>query len=187
MVVRMTLHIMTRPRKGGSRHHRLAQHPRQHHRDILTDEADRRRRKLLWVELCYPEYYRTRNCVIMTRRHYMGEWTFMIKNGERDWYIFWRNLLMHINQHTFHSPGPWAGLSFFHSHNIHTMILQRLRDLVNIWEWWCHESHSIFLMGRKLMTYVYWVIDHIEYLPLCTHCNILSMTMMCPSLFTLGY
>ena len=32
---------------GGPRHHRLAQRPRQHHRDVLTDEADSRRRKLL--------------------------------------------------------------------------------------------------------------------------------------------
>ena len=29
------------------RHHRLAQRPRQHYQDVLTDEADRRRRKLL--------------------------------------------------------------------------------------------------------------------------------------------
>ena len=29
----------------GPRHHRLAQHPRQHHRDVLTDEADRRQQK----------------------------------------------------------------------------------------------------------------------------------------------
>ena len=31
---------------GGARHHRLAQCP-QHHRDVLTDEVDRHRRKLL--------------------------------------------------------------------------------------------------------------------------------------------
>ena len=35
---------------GGPRHHRLEQRPRQHHRDVLTDEADSRRRKLLWVD-----------------------------------------------------------------------------------------------------------------------------------------
>ena len=41
-----------RPRRGGwPRHHRLAQRPRQHHRDVLTDEADSRRRKLLF--LCF--------------------------------------------------------------------------------------------------------------------------------------
>ena len=38
-----------RPRRG-PRHHRLAQRPRQHHRDVLTDEADSRRRKLLQVD-----------------------------------------------------------------------------------------------------------------------------------------
>ena len=32
---------------GGPRHHRLAQRPIQHHRDVLTDEADSRRQKLL--------------------------------------------------------------------------------------------------------------------------------------------
>ena len=32
---------------GGPRHNRLAQRPRQHNRDVLTDEADSRRRKLL--------------------------------------------------------------------------------------------------------------------------------------------
>ena len=31
----------------GPCHHRPAQRPRQHHRDVLTDEADSRRRKLL--------------------------------------------------------------------------------------------------------------------------------------------
>ena len=42
-----------RPRsgRGGGRgwpgHHRLAQRPRQRHRDVVTDEADSRRRKLL--------------------------------------------------------------------------------------------------------------------------------------------
>ena len=35
---------------GGPRHHRLAQRARQHHRDVLTDEADSCRRKLLWVD-----------------------------------------------------------------------------------------------------------------------------------------
>ena len=34
---------------GGPRHYRLAQHPRQHHWNILTDEVDRCQRKLLWV------------------------------------------------------------------------------------------------------------------------------------------
>ena len=33
--------------EGVARHHRLAQRPRQHHWDVLTDEADSRRRKLL--------------------------------------------------------------------------------------------------------------------------------------------
>ena len=33
--------------RGGPRHHCPAQRPRQHHRDVLTDEADSRRRKLL--------------------------------------------------------------------------------------------------------------------------------------------
>ena len=38
-----------RPRRGGGgpRHHHLEQRPREHHRDVLTDEADSRRRKLL--------------------------------------------------------------------------------------------------------------------------------------------
>ena len=33
--------------EGGPRHHCLTQRPRQYHRDVLSDEADRRQRKLL--------------------------------------------------------------------------------------------------------------------------------------------
>ena len=33
-----------------------AHRPQLHHRDVLTDEADRCRWKLLWVEIFYPEY-----------------------------------------------------------------------------------------------------------------------------------
>ena len=32
---------------AGPRHHRLAQRPQQHHWDVLTEEADRCRQKLL--------------------------------------------------------------------------------------------------------------------------------------------
>ena len=54
---RSPLSLLCVPMFSLLRHHHLAQHPRQHHWDVLTDEADSRRRKLLWVDFFnYPEY-----------------------------------------------------------------------------------------------------------------------------------
>ena len=55
---------------GGPRHHRPAQRPRQHHRDVLTDEADSRRRKLLWVDFILSWVLSVQRTVLMSTLWY---------------------------------------------------------------------------------------------------------------------
>ena len=53
----------------GPRHHRLAQRPQQHRRDVWSEEADKCPRKLLWVELYILSNKCIRNCVSLLLLH----------------------------------------------------------------------------------------------------------------------
>ena len=60
----------------GLKYPRLAQRPRQHHQDVLTDEADSRRRKLLWVDFLLSWVLGVQRTVLFQNQ---DRWVYVVK------------------------------------------------------------------------------------------------------------